>query len=129
MNVTEKRSAKLQTRQLPTLVGKASSLSMGSMGFKSRLVQTSDLNICTPMASQTAVYHYIGSLLGLVCPVSVCRDWERQQVLSATANSVWQHVQLSKQTRPRNTHCMLQEQLSVKNTTYTVTVTGGTHSD
>ena len=42
----------------------------------------------------------IGSVLGLVGPVSVYCDWVRGKVWSATSNSVWQHVQLSVQIRP-----------------------------
>ena len=42
----------------------------------------------------------IGSMLGLVSPVSVYCDWVRWRVGSATYISVWQHVKLSKQIRP-----------------------------
>ena len=45
----------------------------------------------------------IGSVLGLVGPVSVYCDWVRWKVWSATSISVWQHVQLSEQTRPWDT--------------------------
>ena len=41
-----------------------------------------------------------GSVLGLVGPVSVDRDWVRWKVWSATSISVWQHVKLSEQIRP-----------------------------
>ena len=44
-----------------------------------------------------------GSVLGLVCPVSVCCDWVRWKVWSATSVSVWQHVKLSEQIRPWGT--------------------------
>ena len=42
----------------------------------------------------------IGSVLGLVDPVSVYCDWVRWKVWPATSNSVWQHVKLSEQVRP-----------------------------
>ena len=44
----------------------------------------------------------IGSVLGLVCLVSVYCDWVRWKVGSATYISVWQHVNLSEQIRPRD---------------------------
>ena len=37
----------------------------------------------------------IGSVLGLVGPVSVYCDWVRWKVWSATSISVWQHIRLS----------------------------------
>ena len=45
----------------------------------------------------------IGSVLGLVGQVSVYCDWVRWKVWSATSISVWQHVKLSEQIRPRDT--------------------------
>ena len=42
----------------------------------------------------------IGSVLGLVGPVSVYCDRVRWKVGSATSISVWQHVKLSEQIRP-----------------------------
>ena len=45
----------------------------------------------------------IGSVLGLVDPVSVYCDWVRCKVGSATSISVWQHVKLSEQIRPWDT--------------------------
>ena len=42
----------------------------------------------------------IGSVLGLVSPVSVYCDWVRRKVGSATSISVWQHVNWSEQIRP-----------------------------
>ena len=42
----------------------------------------------------------IGSVLGLVGPVSVYCDWVRWKVGPATSISVWQHVKLSEQNRP-----------------------------
>ena len=42
----------------------------------------------------------IGSVLGLVSPVSVYCDWVRWKVWSATSISVWQDVKLSVQIRP-----------------------------
>ena len=41
----------------------------------------------------------LGSVLGLVGPVSVYCDWVRWKVWSATSISVWQHVKLSEQIR------------------------------
>ena len=45
----------------------------------------------------------IGSVLGLVGPVSVYCDWVRKKVWSTTSISVWQHVKLSEQIRPWDT--------------------------
>ena len=42
----------------------------------------------------------IGSVLGLVDPVSVYCDWVRSKVWSVTVISVLQHVKLSSQIRP-----------------------------
>ena len=42
----------------------------------------------------------IGSVLGMVGPVSLYCDWVRWKVGSATFVSVWQHVKLSEQIRP-----------------------------
>ena len=42
----------------------------------------------------------IGSVLGLVGPVSVYCDWVRCKIRSAASISVWQHVKLSERTRP-----------------------------
>ena len=42
----------------------------------------------------------IGSVLGLVGPVSVYCNWVRWKVGSATSISVWQNVNLSEQIRP-----------------------------
>ena len=42
----------------------------------------------------------IGSVLGLVSPVSACCDWMRWKVVSATSISEWQHVKLSEQILP-----------------------------
>ena len=42
----------------------------------------------------------IGSVLRLVGPVSVYRDWVRWKVGSATSISVWQHVNVSEQIHP-----------------------------
>ena len=46
---------------------------------------------------------FIGSVLGLVGPVSVYCDWVRWTVWSATSVSVWQHIKLSEQIRPWGT--------------------------
>ena len=43
-----------------------------------------------------------GLALGLVGPVSVYCDWVRWKVGSATSISVWKHVKLSEQIRPRD---------------------------
>ena len=45
----------------------------------------------------------IGSVLGLVGPVSVYCDWARRKAGSATSISVWQRVKLSEQIRPWDT--------------------------
>ena len=45
----------------------------------------------------------IGSVLGLVGPVSVYCDWVRWKIGSATSISVWQYVKLSEQIRPWDT--------------------------
>ena len=45
----------------------------------------------------------IGSVLGLVVPVSVYCDWVRKKVWSATSISVWQDVKSSEQIRPWDT--------------------------
>ena len=45
----------------------------------------------------------IGSVLGLIGPVSVCCDWVRWKVWSATSISVRQHVILPEQIRPWDT--------------------------
>ena len=75
-------------------------------GFESRLrrdfsglTHTSDLKIGTPVLLCQAPGS-IGSVLGLVGPVSVYCDWVRWKVGSATSISVWQHVKLSEQIRP-----------------------------
>ena len=46
---------------------------------------------------------FIGSVLGLVGPVSAYCDWVRWKIWSATSVSVWQHVKLSEQIRPWDT--------------------------
>ena len=58
---------------------------------------TSDLHTGIPVATLPGV---IGSVLGLVAPVSVYCDWVRWRVWSATSVSVWQHVKSSEQIRP-----------------------------
>ena len=45
----------------------------------------------------------IGSVLGLIGPVSVYWNWVRWKVWSATSISVWQHIKLYKQIRPWDT--------------------------
>ena len=45
----------------------------------------------------------IGSVLGLVGPVSVYCEWVRWKVWSATSTSLWQHVKLSEQIHPWDT--------------------------
>ena len=58
----------------------------------------------------------IGSVLGLVGPVSVYCDWVRWKVGSATSISVWQHVKLSKQIHPWDTlACCLDVKLPTTN--------------
>ena len=59
---------------------------------------TSDLNIGTPLANVPCrAPGVIGSVLGLVGPVSVYCDWVRWKVWSATSISVLQHVHMPEQ--------------------------------
>ena len=60
---------------------------------------TSDLKIGTPVATLQGAC-VIGTVQGLVGPVSVYCNWVRWKVWSATSISVWQHVKLSEQIRP-----------------------------
>ena len=46
----------------------------------------------------------IGSVLGLVGPVSVYSDWVRWKVGSATSTSVWRHVKLSRSVPEIHSH-------------------------
>ena len=86
---------------------KASASRAEDPGFESRWRRdfsgsshTSDLKIGTPVATLPGV---IGSMLGLVGPVSVYCDWVRWKVWFATSISVWQHIKLSEQIRPWDT--------------------------
>ena len=60
---------------------------------------TSDFKIGTQVATLPGD-GFIGSVLGLVDPVSVYCDWVRCKVWSAASISVWQHVKLSEQIHP-----------------------------
>ena len=70
-------------------------------GIFSGSSHTSDLKTGTPVTCQAP--DVIGSVLGLVGPVSVYCDWVRWKVWPATSISMWQHVKLSEQVRPWDT--------------------------
>ena len=70
-------------------------------GIFPRSSHTSDLKIGTPVAALPGAWRY-RSVLGLVSPVSVYYNWVRWKVGSATSISVWQHVKLFEQIRPRD---------------------------
>ena len=85
---------------------KASSSRAEDPGFESRLRRdfpgsshTGDLKTGPPVAIPCQTPGVVGSVLGLVDPVSVYCDWLRWKVWSATSVSVWQHVNLSQQFR------------------------------
>ena len=63
---------------------------------------TSDLKIGTPVATLPDAWR-LGSVLGLVGPVSILFITVRWKVRSATSISVWQHIKLSEQIRPWDT--------------------------
>ena len=93
--------------RLVGLVVKASASRAEDPEFESRLRR--DFSGCRviPVTSKLALQWLpcqapgvIGSVLGLVVPVSVYCDWVRWKVWSATSISVWQHVNLSVQIRP-----------------------------
>ena len=93
--------------RLVGLVVKGSASSAENPGFESRLSQKFFRGRVIPVTSKLALQWLpcqasgvIGSVLGLVGPVSVYCDWVRWKVWSATSISVWQHVQLSEQIRP-----------------------------
>ena len=94
------------TYHLVGLVAQALASRAEDPGFESRLwrdvsgVESNDFKIGTPVATLPGV---IGSVLGLVGPVSVHCDWVRWKVWPATSISVWQHVKLSEQVRPWDT--------------------------
>ena len=103
------RASHLFLNRLIGLVVRASASRAEGPGFKSRL--------CRDFSGFES-YHWlknwhssgyparpgvIGSVLGLVGPVSVYCDWVRLKVWPATSISVWQHVQLSEQVRPWDT--------------------------
>ena len=72
--------------------------SEGILEFRSS--HTSDLEIDFPVPTCQAP-GVLGSALGMVGPVCVKR--ERPQFRSTISISVWQHAQLSQQTRPKDT--------------------------
>ena len=81
--------------RLSGLVVKASASGAEDPGFESRLRRdvsgsshTSDFKIDTPVAMPCQAPGVIGSALGLVGPVSVCCDWMRWKVESATSVSM-----------------------------------------
>ena len=89
------------------LVVKASASRAGDPGFKSHLRRDFFRGRVTPVTEQLALQWLscqapgvIGSVLGLVGPVSVYCDWVRWIVGSAASISVWQDVKLSERIRP-----------------------------
>ena len=86
------------------LVVKASASRTEDPGFESRLRW--DFSGSSHTNDQWLPFRapgIIGSVLGLVGPVSVYCDWVRWKVGSATSISVLQHVKLSEQIRPWDT--------------------------
>ena len=97
----------LVSHRLEGLVVKASASTAEDPEFESRLRWNffrepviPVTKIGTPMATLPGA---IRSALGLVGPVPVYCDWVRWKVWSATSISVWQHVKMSEQKRPRDT--------------------------
>ena len=95
--------------RLVGLVVKASTSRVEDHGFKSLALGFYQGRVI-PMTKKLAlqwlpcqVPGVIGSVLGLVSPVSVYCDWVRWKVRPATSTSVWQHVKLSEQVRPWDT--------------------------
>ena len=89
---------------------KASASRAEDLGFESRLRWDFFLGQLIPVTSKLALHWLpcqapgvVGSVLGLVGSVSVYCDWVRWKVWSATSISVWEHVKLSEQIRPRDT--------------------------
>ena len=87
------------------LVVKASAWRAEDPGFKSRLCRdffgvTYRLRNWHSSGYPTRLPGVIGSVLGLVGPVSVYCDWVRWKVWSAASISVWQHEKLSEQINP-----------------------------
>ena len=90
--------------------GKASASRAEGPGFESRLRRVFFRGRVTLVTFKLALQWLpcqssgvFVSALELVGPVSVYCDWVRWKVGSATAISVWQHVKLSEQIRPRDT--------------------------
>ena len=74
-----------------------------SLAFIIRLAKWGWLKKLAPQWLPCQAPRIIGSVLGLVDPVSVYCDWERQKVWPATSLSVWQHITLSEQICPWGT--------------------------
>ena len=87
-------SRRPRNHRLIGLVFKASSSRAEDPGFESCLLQGRVMPVTWKLALQWLPWEapgIIGSVLGLVSPVSVFCDWVRQKVWSATSVSVWQH--------------------------------------
>ena len=90
---------------------KASASRAEDPGFESRLRRDfSGVDRVIPVTSKLVLQWLpcqapgdIGSMLGLVGPVSVYCDWVRWNVWPAICISVWQHVKVSEQIRPLDT--------------------------
>ena len=94
------------TALLVGLVVKASTSRAEDPGFESSLRRKMFIPVTQKLILQWIPCQAPGVtrlLLALVGPVSVYCDWVRWKVRSATFISVWQHVQLSGQIRPRVT--------------------------
>ena len=96
--------------RLVGLVVKASASRVKDLEFDSRLQPDFFRGRVIPVTSKLALQWLpcqapgvLGSVLGLVGPVSVYCDWVRWKVRSATPVYVWQDVKLSEQIRPRDT--------------------------
>ena len=84
--------------RLVGLIFKASASRAEDLGFESLLRLDFFRGRAIPVTSKLALQWLpgvMGSVLGLVGPVSVYRDWVRWKIWSATSISVWQHVKLS----------------------------------
>ena len=89
------------------LVVKASALRAEDPGFESRLRRDFFRGGVIPVTSKLALQWLpcqalgvVGSVQGLIGPVSVYCEWVRWKVWYAASISVWQHVKLSEQICP-----------------------------